>query len=281
MEDSQIRLRDGRWLAYTDIGESDRPSMLFFHGAPSSRLRLVYLEDEIRAAGIRVISPDRPSYGGSSPQPGRSIIDWPRDVEALTEVLGIQRFGVAGHSSGGPYAVAVAALLPDRVSGLVTLGGVTDMAWPGAWEGYFESELELMRMPDEGSVVAWCVEHFGQDGSGFMSASGIELPEADLPLYEDERIASMLAVARAEAFRQGVGGYARDVYVQGRPWPFDPAQIQAPSIIVHGEGDSLLPVAHARHTAETVPGARLDVLAGHGHFSILAELPGIAAALLA
>jgi pimeloyl-ACP methyl ester carboxylesterase len=163
----------------------------------------------------------------------------------------------------------------------VTLGGVTDMGWPGAWEGYFESEAELMRLPDERSVVTWCEEQFGEDGSGFMAASGIELPEADLILYEDERIASMLAVARGEAFRQGVGGYAQDVFIQGRPWPFDPARIQAPGIIAQGEGDSLLPVAHARHTAEVVPGARLHVLAGHGHFSILGELPGIAAALLA
>lgn len=281
MKDSMIEFPDGRRLAYTDIGEPDGSCMLFFHGAPSSRLRLAYLEDEIEAAGIRVISPDRPSYGGSSPQPNRSMADWPGDVAALMGELGIERFGVAGHSSGGPYAVAVAALLPHRVSGLVTLGGVTDMGWPGAWEGYVESEAELMRMPDERSVVTSCEEQFGEDGSAFMAASGIELPEADLILYEDERIASMLAVARGEAFRQGVGGYAQDVFIQGRPWPFDPARIQAPGIIAQGEGDTLLPVAHARHTAEVVPGARLHVLAGHGHFSILGEFPGIAAALLA
>ena len=100
------------------------------------------------------------------------MADWPSDVAVLTEALGIERFAVAGHSSGGPYAVACAALLPDRVSGLVTLGGVTDMGWPGAWEGYIESELELMRMPDEESVVAWCIEHFGEDGSQFMATSG-------------------------------------------------------------------------------------------------------------
>jgi pimeloyl-ACP methyl ester carboxylesterase len=281
MKDSEIQLPDGRRLAYTDIGEPGWPCMLFFHGAPSSRLRLTYLEDEIAAAGIRVISPDRPSYGGSSPQPGRSLTDWPGYVAALMGALDIDRFGVAGHSSGGPYAVAVAALLPDRVSGLVTFGGVTDMGWPGAAEGYFETELALMRMPDEASVFRWCEQHFGEDGSGFMTASGMELPEADLPLYADERIASLLTVARAEAFRQGVGGYAQDVFIQGRPWSFAPSQIRAQGIILHGEGDTLLPLGHSRHTASVVSGARLDVLPDHGHFSILGELPGIAAVLLA
>jgi pimeloyl-ACP methyl ester carboxylesterase len=206
---------------------------------------------------------------------------WPDDVAALMGTLDIDRFGVAGHSSGGPYAVAVAALLPDRVSGLVTFGGVTDMGWPGAAEGYFESELELMRMPDEESVVRWCEQHFGKDGSGFMAASGMGLPEADLPLYADDRIASLLSVARAEAFRQGVGGYAQDVSIQGRPWSFAPSQIRARGIILHGEGDTLLPLAHSLHTADLVPGARLEVLPGHGHFSLLGELPGIATGLLA
>jgi pimeloyl-ACP methyl ester carboxylesterase len=167
MRDSKIQLSDGRSLAFTDIGEIGRPCLMFFHGAPSSRLRVAYLENEIVAAGVRVISPDRPSYGRSSPQPGRSMAAWSRDVASLADALAIERFAVAGHSSGGPYAVACAALLPHRVWGLVTLGGVTDMGWPGAWEGYFESELELMRMRDEGSVAAWCAEHFGEDGSRF------------------------------------------------------------------------------------------------------------------
>lgn len=279
MEDSAIDLSDGRVLAYADIGESDRPCVLLFHGAPSSRLRVAYLENEFVASGVRVVSPDRPGYGRSSRQSGRSMADWPNDVTALTEALGIERFVVAGHSSGGPYAVACAALLSDRVSGLVTLGGVTDMGWPGAWEGYIESERALMRMPDEESVVAWCIEQFGEDGSRFMAASGMDLPAADLPLYEDKHIASMLATARAEAFRQGVGGYAQDVFIQGRPWPFDPEQIRAPAVILQGVGDTLLPVTHAQHTADVVPGARLRLLPQHGHFSILGELPAVTAGL--
>jgi hypothetical protein len=97
-----------------------------------------------------------------------------------------------------------------------------------------------MRMPDEGSVVAWCVEHFGEDGSQFMAVLGFDMPVADLPLYEDERIASMLATARSEA-RQGVGAYAQDVFIQGRAWPFDPEQIRAPAVILRGRRTRCLP----------------------------------------
>ncbi len=168
MNDSQVNVGGGRKLAYTDIGEPAGLCVVFFHGALSSRLRLAYLEQQFLAEGIRVVSPDRPGYGRSSPQPGRSLLDWPADVAALADALGLDRFVVAGHSSGGPYAVACAALLPARVAAGIVFGGVTDMGWPGAWDGYLESEAQLMRMPDEEAAIAWCVERFGADGSGFL-----------------------------------------------------------------------------------------------------------------
>src|SRR5918999_5859302 len=138
MKESQVKVGGEREFAYTDIGEPGWLCLLFFHGAPMSRLHLAYLEQKFLAQRIRVISPDRPAYGGSSPQPGRSMADWPSDVAALADALGLDRFVVAGHSSGGPYAVACAALLPERVLASIVLDGVTDMAWPGAWEGYID-----------------------------------------------------------------------------------------------------------------------------------------------
>jgi pimeloyl-ACP methyl ester carboxylesterase len=279
MKDSQVKVSGGRELAYTDIGQPDWLCVLFFHGAPSSRLRLAYLEQQFLAEGVRVVSLDRPSYGRSSPQPGRSMIDWPSDVAALADALGLDRFVVAGHSSGGPYALVCAALLPARVSAAIILGGVTDMGWPGAWDGYLESEVQLMRVPDEESAITWCVERFGADGSRFLAASGFEIPEPDEQLYVDEEIARLLASARTEAFRQGVAGYAQDIVIQSRPWPFDPSAITAPVYVVHGELDTLLPLAHSRHTAELIPGSILRILPGHGHFTILGELATMASAL--
>jgi pimeloyl-ACP methyl ester carboxylesterase len=205
---------------------------------------------------------------------------WPSDVAALTDALGLDRFIVAGHSSGGPYALACAALLPERVSACIVLGGVTDMGWPGAWDGYLETEAQIMRVSNERAATAWCVERYGRDGSGFVAASGIELPDPDVRLYQDPQAAPLLRSAGAEAFRQGVTGYAQDVFVQGRPWPFDPRTITAPVYVVHGEADTVLPLAHSRHTAEVVPGAVLRVLAGHGHLTVVNELPTMALALI-
>jgi pimeloyl-ACP methyl ester carboxylesterase len=279
MRDSQVSLVGRRTLAYTDIGEPGWPCVFFFHGAPMSRLHLAYLEQQFLAEGIRVVSPDRPAYGGSSPQPGRSMADWPSDVAALAHALGIDRFVVAGHSSGGPYAVACASLLPERVLAGIVLGGVTDMAWPGAWEGYVQSECELMRLPDEAAGVSWCVERYGADGRGFFQATDFAWADADNALFADVQIGPMIKSAIEEALRQGVTGYAQDIIVQGRPWPFVPQTIGVPVHVLHGRLDALLPLAHSRHTSEVIPGSSLRVLQEHGHLTTLAELPALASAL--
>jgi pimeloyl-ACP methyl ester carboxylesterase len=69
--------------------------------------------------------------------------------------------------------------------------------------------------------------------------------------------------------------------VQGRPWPFDPGAITSPATVLHGETDTLVPLAHSRHTADVIPGAAFVVLPEHGHISLVGEMPRICADLIA
>jgi pimeloyl-ACP methyl ester carboxylesterase len=280
MNDSTVMLSDGRQVAFTDMGDPGGAAIFFFHGAPDSRLSIASLEREFADRTLRVISPDRPGYGASSPQPGRSMADWPPDVAAVADALGIERFMVSGYSSGGPYAIACAALLPDRVMGAIVLSGITDVAWTAAWNGIYEAEVAMMRLPDEQAVVARCEELFGADGSDFLTAWAPDLSEPDLALLSETGVESEVREVLGEAFRQGVIGYAQDVFVQGRPWPFSCDMITAPVIVAHGELDATVPIAHSHHTAELIPGASLRILPGHGHLTIYGELPGLCAELL-
>ena len=136
-----------------------------------------------------------------------------------------------------------------------------------------------MRMTDEAAAIAWCAEKFGADGSGFHSASDFEFPEPDNVLFADEEAGLAIASAVTEAFRQGVVGYAQDAFAQGRPWIFNVNAISAPASIIHGELDTAVPLAHSRHTAQLIAGSTLRILPGHGHMTILSELPSMAAAL--
>lgn len=186
-----------------------------------------------------------------------------------------------GASSGGPYAVACAALLPERVVSAGVVCGETDFGWSGAWDGYPEGdEALLMRIGDEAAAVAWCEARYGPDASGFLAGELGELAPADRAALDDEALATALGATMSEAFRQGVGGYSQDLVVQGTAWSFDPSTIVAPFWVVHGEADTLTPVAHARHTAEVIPNATLVIRPGQGHISILAEIPELAVQLV-
>jgi pimeloyl-ACP methyl ester carboxylesterase len=138
----------------------------------------------------------------------------------------------------------------------------------------------LMRLGDEEKAAAWCEAHYGTDGSGFLEESRTLAP-ADHAALEDEALATTFMTTMREAFRQGVRGYAQDATVQGRAWTFNAGAIAAPVRILHGEADTLVPVAHARHTAEMIPGATLLTRPAHGHISIFTEIPRLSADLVA
>jgi pimeloyl-ACP methyl ester carboxylesterase len=281
MLDASVTLSDGRLLAYTDLGAPGGPVVMYCHGAPTSRLDLSGFEHAFAERGVRVVSADRPGYGGSSPQPGRRLEDWPSDVAALADHLGVERFAVMAWSSGGPYAVACAALLPGRVASAGIVAGVTDFGWPGAWNGYVEDEVTLMRIGDEAGAVKWCEDRYGADGSGLMETGLGELAPADQAALQDEARATALMTTVGEALRQGIGGYAQDITLQGRPWSFGAPVIDTPVWILHGEADTVVPVAHARHTAELITGARLSTWPAEGHISVLTKIPDLTADLVA
>ena len=270
-----MALTDGRTLAFTDLGDPDGACAFYFHGAPGGRLELADQDDAFGEVGVRVITADRPGYGGSSPHPGRTTADWTADVVELADHLGIDRFAVMGLSSGGPYTVACAALLGDRVSAALIAAGTTDMSWPDARAGYLQSELDIMAMDDGAAAVAWCEEQYGADGSGFLGGD-LDLGEFDNAFLADDTNLTALLTAMAEAFRQGVVGYAHDITVQGRPWTFDPATVTAPTLVVHGAGDRLVPLAHSEHTARLIPGAELRIIADCGHLGLVPHLPALA-----
>jgi pimeloyl-ACP methyl ester carboxylesterase len=280
MRDLTITLPGGRIVAVADYGEADAPAIVYCHGAPTSRLDLVGVEPALVEAGVRAVGIDRPGYGQSAADPGRSIASWTSDAIAVVDELGIERFASLGLSSGGPYAVALAALHPDRVAAGATVGGVTDMAWPDAWNDYLPIEVELMQHDDRDVAMARCIEMIGADGSGMMEHVG-ELPAPDAALFEDEVIAGALMASMIESFAHGIAGYVDDLVAQGAPWPFDPAGIAVPFFVHHGELDTLVPRAHSEHTAELIPGAELRIWPGHGHLSPVMDIEAMVGSLRA
>ena len=105
-----VHLADGRTLHVYDSG-GDGEVVVWHHGSPQTGAPLAPVLEAARERGLRHVSYGRPSYGGSSPQPGRDVAGAARDVEQLADALGFERFATLGASGGGPHALACAALL--------------------------------------------------------------------------------------------------------------------------------------------------------------------------
>src|SRR3954471_15439771 len=131
--EGEIRLDDGRTLAYAEWGDPDGWPVLGCHGSPSSRLeRHVEDPEPSGRGGVRLVAPAGPGCGRSEPSPGRRVLDWPGDVAQLLEHLGIARLAVLSLSRGAAYAPGCAHVLGDRVHAVGILGGAPppDVPWP-------------------------------------------------------------------------------------------------------------------------------------------------------
>src|SRR6266487_2257498 len=111
-----MTLAVGRRLSWHEFGDPDGSPVIYTAGTPVSGLGGGSYNETARAAGLRWISPDKPGYGGSDYQPKRSLTRWGDDLAALAGHLGLDRFALAGESGGGPFTLAAAHRLADRVS---------------------------------------------------------------------------------------------------------------------------------------------------------------------
>ena len=232
--DQTIHLRDGRTLGYADYGQA-RGKALFYFGA--SRLEAKFLAEPAKQAGIRLIGMDRPGMGLSGFQAGRHLLDWPDDVVELANHLGIDRFAVVGFSGGGPYALACAYKIPDRLTACGMASGVGPLAM-----------FLFQRLPWLLTPMIGVMGHFFRDevhASKALPWFTRSWPEPDRHSLALPEIHALIAASQAEAFRQGARELTYDILlIEGRPWGFKLEEIAFPTMYLwHGEQDKDTPIA--------------------------------------
>lgn len=273
MLDQTLNLADGRTVGFSDYGRPDGAPVIWCHGGPGNRLPAAGAHETAAALGLRIIGIDRPGYGLSSLRPGRTIADWVPDGLAVADHLGLQRFFTVGVSTGGAYALALAALAPGRVRGVVTGCAMTDMRHPPARASMSgPTTLGVWEAPSREAALKVAAGIFGEDGTKMMG--GFKgLPAADLAMLTAPADPAHAAMSQAANFANGVQGYVDDRLADGPGWfSFDVGAVECPVIIVHGESDTVVPVVAARHTASLVPQAELRLFPPLGHFSVGPEV---------
>jgi len=279
-----VRLPDGRRIGYAEYGVPDGQACFYFHGHPGSRLEARFAESAAAAAGVRLVALDRPGYGRSDFVEGRSILDWPDDVARVADAKGIARFLVVGGSGGGPYALACAYTMPERVVRAGVISGVGPHNVKGIAKGMrWQNRVGFRwgaRWPALSKVLMRSMERgIRERPDRTVDALVNAMSPADAAVARRPEVRGLLGEIVAEAFRQGSAGAAWAVVLLGRPWGFSLREIRPTVYLWQGEADVLVPPGMGRYQAEQIPDCRARFLPGEGHLLVIDHIDEVISAL--
>jgi pimeloyl-ACP methyl ester carboxylesterase len=280
-----ITLPDGRSLGFAQYGNPNGIPLVFFHGTPSSRYLHHPDDDRTASLNVRLITVERPGFGLSDHQPGRTLLDWPDDVEVLAEKLGLKQFAVAGVSGGGPFAAACAFKIPHRLTkaGIISGVGPTDVE---------ENIKALYDSRKAGVMVAkyspwllrpliWLLQNPQRNGEKYFQKILNQSSQADREILSQPAMKSMFLRNWQEGTRNGVRGFAQDGIIFSNPWGFQLCDIQTRVDIWHGDQDTSTPLNMALYMADQIPDCQLRIVPGKGHFLLFAHWDEILSTLTA
>jgi pimeloyl-ACP methyl ester carboxylesterase len=282
-----VRTPDGRDLEVLVGGPPDGLPVVFHSGTPAGPVAFDDYTDAAAASGLRYVTYARPGYGRSTAQHGRSVAAAAADVAAVLDRLGTDSFVTAGHSGGGPHALACAALLPDRCLASASIAGVAPWDADGLdWlAGMGPENLEefAVVVRGEAALTPWLEDRAVGlrtiDRSEVIAAFGGLVPRIDKEVLTGE-VADLVAAELRRAVEAGVAGWRDDDLAFARDWGVDLGAIRVPVSVWQGGEDLMVPFAHGEWLATHIAGASVHLFAEHGHLSLtVAHIPAIFADL--
>ena len=253
------QLGDGRTLAWTEYGDPAGRPVVVLDG-PGSRGLARGASGAAEHVGARLIAPDRPGFLGSTPRPGRTIADWPADLEALADAAGIDTFGILAQSGGTPYALATAAALPDRVRAIALCGGIMPFTEPGALDEVGGPMLGAFKL---GRRAPWLLRLLMRRAARNPAKAGEralrDLPPVDAALMEDPAMRAIHDETTAEVMRH-TDELVNEIELLWRPWPVDLGDVRAPAALWVGERDLTHPPVMSRWLAGRLGDAPVRVV---------------------
>jgi pimeloyl-ACP methyl ester carboxylesterase len=279
VETRTISIGTGRDLCVELAGEPEGKPILVHAGSPGSRHLYGGWIADAQQKGIRLISYDRPGYGGSTALPGHDVASGAQHVRAIAEALGHDRLGIWGISGGGPYALGCAALLPDMAVAVATVASLAPYGVEGfdSFAGMGELNVEDAKLffsdpeaarREMGGAREWILAATPeQSGAGIKSL----LSPVDAAVLTGD-LARWLTESQKDGLAPGDQGWWDDGVSQMTSWGFELRDIRVPVKVWHGRQDRFVPVQHGEWLAASVPGAEADISERDGHLTLMGRI---------
>ena len=271
-----VRVADGRSVEVLTAGPQDGLPLVFHSGTPGGLVALAPLIEAAAARNLRSVCYSRPGYGISDPQPGRRVADAASDVADVLNRLGATSFVTAGWSGGGPHALATAALLADRCLAAATIAGVAPYPAQGldwlagmAQENVAEFGAAMAgEQPLTAFLDAAADENAKVTAEQVAEVLGGLASEADRAALTGD-FAEYMAQSTRSALSGGIAGWRDDDLAFVRDWGFSLDQVRVPLSIWQGDQDAMVPFRHGEWLSRQLPHARVHLLPGEGHLTLV------------
>ncbi len=266
---------EGRQVAIRESGASDSYPIFYAHGNPGSRLEVAFFADKAMEHGFRLISFDRPGFGGSDYVTPYSLTDYAKDVERIADKLGINHYGAMGWSSGGPPSLAAGFETSQRVDFVISASGYTDFGeYPQAVQLMDEKGLKGPELSESRprlfnivlDATQWTERHFPKF---YMRMAMAEMTESDKAVLNETWKRDLFAASQKAALTQDIQGVKQDLETQWAPWEFKLKQVQVPVQVIQGKKDTFVPWQFAEHICSQVPDCQLNLIDDAGHLASL------------
>jgi pimeloyl-ACP methyl ester carboxylesterase len=272
--EGNIAVGDDRQIGFAEFGDPQGRAVFWLHGTPGAR-RQIPMEARVYAEQqqIRLIGVDRPGIGSSTPYQYGTVVAFADDVRTIADTLGIDKFEVIGLSGGGPYALACAAAMPDRVIAAGVLGGVAPARGADAIGGgamalgtFVAPLLEVAGGPLRLAASA-LVRLARPVASPALDLYGRMSPEADRRMLARPEFKAMFLDDLLNGSRKQLAAPFADIVVFARDWGFRLDEVKVPVRWWHGDRDHIVPFEHGQHVVAKLPDAQLYHLPGESHLA--------------
>ena len=273
--EGNIAVGDDRQIGFAEFGDPQGRAVFWLHGTPGAR-RQIPMEARVYAEKrqIRLIGIDRPGIGSSTPHQYDTVFAFADDLRAIADTLGIDTMEVVGLSGGGPYTLACAAAMPDRVVAAGVIGGVAPTTGSDAIGGGSMGSVGLRVAPllqvaggPIGIVASALIRLIRPVASPAVDLYGRVSPEADRQVLARPEIKAMFLDDLLNGSRKQMAAPFADVVVFARDWGFRLDEVKVPVRWWHGDHDHIVPFEHGQHVVAKLPDVELYHLPGESHLA--------------
>jgi pimeloyl-ACP methyl ester carboxylesterase len=274
IEEKQLALNGGDYIAYGEYGDARGMPVFFCHGWPSSRTMAELTDAAARDLGVRIISPDRPGISRSSLQSNRRLLDWPAVLRQLADHLELRRFHILAISGGAPYAYASAWAMSERVRAIAVVSGAPPILELSDHSGLLKLYRWMLALHQTRPKLLRKLFYVAKPIATMRLPIRFRpmllkfLHPSDAAVLRDNAAFETCFESARRAWRGSVEGVVIDAQIHAEPWGFRLEDIGVAVRLWHGKQDRAFSFRVAEEVARRLPNCTARYIEGAGHYSL-------------